>query len=801
MTKKILFLILLVSAVPMCGQQLATRGTDFWVAFMSNYHDNDIDTYYLYFSAQRSCKVYVTNPVTGWTDSVQVGTGRMYKLYVPRAQCWQAGSNIVTDKGLHITATDSVDAYAFNNNVGSGSVGMATLLTTSSLGSHYYVDTYPSVSNDPDAHAQFSILAISDSTEVTIRYPASVNYPGIVGTQTTGMLRAGEVFQVQAPSGQSDLSGTELIAAGCKPFAVFMGNSAAFRALQGTGGDHLYVQARPTNVWGREWIVHNQRQSGCVRVTARDDNTIITNYGTQIAVINRGETYQINFNNFDLYHLKTSWPCQVHQYVYSGGYSVGSVFATNPLSLKHHRSVSTFFPQLGETSGGSGGINDDYHFAVIIAPTDEIREMSFAWPGHEVFERDTSFLFGPTTPVGNSGYSYRVFWTQDNAYESKRVFGTTGSGLGGYFEAYDGSSYELFATEFGGVGIADTIIDTVVCADTFYYNGISYTQPGRYRYVGECSDVTVLQLTFAHNDTIPLDTTLCGNFCDWHGRNLTSSGYYYRTIARNAQHCDSLEQLHLVLNPIYDTVVAVHSCDTVWTNGDTTIVIPESGVMIPRQYSSIYGCDSLVRYSFLYHPAQEVWADEATCDSVYYLGDSAICTSGDYVRTIPSAFGCDSTVHLHLIIYPGFDSTYYDTIRQGETYTWINNITYDDAAYAEVRYLTQDGCDSIYRLKLRLNPEFIDSLNPYIWAPNIFTPSRSGNNEFRVISNNVDFMNVMIFNRMGEQVYAFDGLTQSWDGTHNGRPCPQGTYVYLIKYTCPGLEKPKPLYGTITLIR
>ena len=103
-----------------------------------------------------------------------------------------------------------------------------------------------------------------------------------------------------------------------------------------------------------------------MRVTARDDNTVITNYGSQIAVINRGETYQINFNNFDLYHLKTSWPCQVHQYVYSGGYSVGSVFATNPLSLKHHRSVSTFFPQLGETSGGSGGINDDYHFAVHI---------------------------------------------------------------------------------------------------------------------------------------------------------------------------------------------------------------------------------------------------------------------------------------------------------------------------------------------------------------------------------------------------------------------------------------------------
>ena len=47
----------------------------------------------------------------------------------------------------------------------------------------------------------------------------------------------------------------------------------------------------------------------------------------------------------------------------------------------------------------------------------------------------------------------------------------------------------------------------------------------------------------------------------------------------------------------------------------------------------------------------------------------------------------------------------------------------------------------------------------------------------------------------------FDGLTGSWDGTHEGVPCPQGTYVYYIRYMDNHDAAWKTVKGTVTLIR
>ena len=58
-----------------------------------------------------------------------------------------------------------------------------------------------------------------------------------------------------------------------------------------------------------------------------------------------------------------------------------------------------------------------------------------------------------------------------------------------------------------------------------------------------------------------------------------------------------------------------------------------------------------------------------------------------------------------------------------------------------------------------------------------------------------------IYQRWGEWICTFDGLTQGWDGTQAGIPCKQGTYVYLIRYKTPCLLNPKPIVGTITILR
>ena len=59
----------------------------------------------------------------------------------------------------------------------------------------------------------------------------------------------------------------------------------------------------------------------------------------------------------------------------------------------------------------------------------------------------------------------------------------------------------------------------------------------------------------------------------------------------------------------------------------------------------------------------------------------------------------------------------------------------------------------------------------------------------------------MLFDRRGDFVYKFDGLTGHWDGTHDGRPCPQATYVYYIRYIDSKDNAWKTLTGTVSLIR
>ena len=97
-------------------------------------------------------------------------------------------------------------------------------------------------------------------------------------------------------------------------------------------------------------------------------------------------------------------------------------------------------------------------------------------------------------------------------------------------------------------------------------------------------------------------------------------------------------------------------------------------------------------------------------------------------------------------------------------------------------------------------PSYPDSST--LWVPNIFTPDRQDNREFLIYGTNLLDAEVAIFHRWGMFLTRFDGLTETWDGTHNGKPCPTGAYVYKITYHT--LSEPfatKTAVGTVVLLR
>ena len=51
-------------------------------------------------------------------------------------------------------------------------------------------------------------------------------------------------------------------------------------------------------------------------------------------------------------------------------------------------------------------------------------------------------------------------------------------------------------------------------------------------------------------------------------------------------------------------------------------------------------------------------------------------------------------------------------------------------------------------------------------------------------------------------MFSTDDGRQGWDGTHNGQPCPQSAYVWLLRYR--SVEFPdvwQTTSGTVTLLR
>ena len=69
------------------------------------------------------------------------------------------------------------------------------------------------------------------------------------------------------------------------------------------------------------------------------------------------------------------------------------------------------------------------------------------------------------------------------------------------------------------------------------------------------------------------------------------------------------------------------------------------------------------------------------------------------------------------------------------------------------------------------------------WVPNVFTPRRDINRTFGMRNNikAIDFT-LTVFNRWGLKVFETNNQDEHWDGTYNGKECPEGSYVWVITY-------------------
>ena len=116
-----------------------------------------------------------------------------------------------------------------------------------------------------------------------------------------------------------------------------------------------------------------------------------------------------------------------------------------------------------------------------------------------------------------------------------------------------------------------------------------------------------------------------------------------------------------------------------------------------------------------------------------------------------------------------------------------------------LRIVDQSGCSNEALVTVTvINPECDD---PFIFIPKGFTPNGDGKNDVLYVrGNNIDEMNLIIYNRWGEEVFRSTSPDMGWDGTYKGRPSDPDVFGYYLEVRCfNGQTFVKK--GNITLIR
>lgn len=363
----LIILQLSMAATKVFGQVADSKGTDFWFAFMPNFHNNESSLpnnptgqaqhqLYIYIGAEQptSGTIRLRNAAGEWTTSQftisnpsQLHTFQVYFSGYELQGLNRGGSinlfanqtEVVAPNCVHITADAEVTVYALNQAALTSDA--FAILPTDALGDDYVVMSYPSDVtigntggiNDQSTPSQFLVVATQDATTVSIT-PSTATLRNVNGATQTITLRQGESYLVQAyptPNAARDLTGS--IVRADKPIAVFGGHQRTAVPRQTIGlvsRDCLIEQMTPVKTWGKEAIVtpfasstrESPQGADLVRVVAGFDSTVVWIDGIQETILPRGGVYE---GALEFAHIiTTSRPALVAQFRKTSGGGGGS---------------------------------------------------------------------------------------------------------------------------------------------------------------------------------------------------------------------------------------------------------------------------------------------------------------------------------------------------------------------------------------------------------------------------------------------------------------------------------------------
>jgi len=285
------------------AQNTSNKGKDFYVAY-SGHIDGLASRLTLFLSADQvtNYQIYIGNTLiksSAVAPNTPIAANTCLPVTInPNINTVYVGSSDVIEPNMavHVITDKPISLYSIISN--NARTGGTMVLPTNTLGKEYYTFSHVTRANN-GAYAEFTIIATADATDIEIT-PTQDEKDGkhVAGVSYTKTLNKGEIYQYQA---LGDLSGSHVKAAnGCKPIAVFSGNTWAAFCEQGSpinpnSGDNLYQQLFPVSAWGKKFVTApffntTRGNTDILKIIVAQDATSITINGTT-TVYAKGVTF------------------------------------------------------------------------------------------------------------------------------------------------------------------------------------------------------------------------------------------------------------------------------------------------------------------------------------------------------------------------------------------------------------------------------------------------------------------------------------------------------------------------------
>jgi hypothetical protein len=299
------------------AQAQDNKGTDFVLGFMENLPGPN-ENVILFITGDTATNGTVDIPGLAFSVPFAVVPGTITSVSLPLS-VRASGSDVVQNRGIHITAAEEVVVYGLNQRqyTTDGFLGLPSDI----LGTEHVLLGFEAASGVEAS--EFIIVGVEDGTSVTIT-PSMTTGARTAGIPYNIVLNRFETYQLVSDNIGDDTSGTTVVSD--KPVSIFSGARCTDVPTTSSACDHLVEHIPPTATWGTSFLTVSlaTRTGGdFLRVVARDDNTDIFLDGAFAATINQGDFHQFDLASGTFHEIGTSSPALVMQY--SKGSTVDNV--------------------------------------------------------------------------------------------------------------------------------------------------------------------------------------------------------------------------------------------------------------------------------------------------------------------------------------------------------------------------------------------------------------------------------------------------------------------------------------------